>query len=115
MFPITLLGTENKIINEELKIGLNESKFKMKLSNNPNIGDILTNNVKTGQQILIVESIGNDYYELVICDNNPKSFLDLRNFKKGTELFKINNIIVEEQITTFNSIESNKGNYIILK
>lgn len=102
-------------IEKNLKPGLNNETFIMRVSGNPTIGDIFRTD-SDKQKIVLTEYLEKDYFEFVLASTDEKEYLDLTDFKKGVYLKKYygTNPTLKEMGEKLDDIQNREKIYIIL-
>jgi len=91
--------------------GLDGGSFKITLSREYTTGDILSNDVEFGQQIVVsgeepVQQMGDGFEHTVkLVDNDKETWFLAGNLAKGITYFKVNHVILGERGTNFSHVD----------
>jgi hypothetical protein len=91
--------------------GLDGGEFKIVLSTEYTTGDILSNDVEFGQQIVVsgsdpVQKMGDGFEHTVkLVDNDKETWFMAGNLSKGISYFKLNHVVFGESGTNFSHVD----------
>lgn len=91
--------------------GLDGGSFKITLSREYTTGDVLSNDVEFGQQIVVsgeepVQQLGDGFEHTVkLVDNDKETWFLAGNLAKGITYFKVNHVIMGERGTNFSHVD----------